>query len=124
MNIGFLFVDAPSSFRRDQSWIARLPRRISSKQQLFAVLADKLRFPSYFGRNWDALEECLGDLSWLPADRAVFLVHLDLPFRSGGQYRTVYLDLLQSVAAQATDASRRLTFVFPSELRTVIFLTQ
>lgn len=27
-----------------------------------------MQFPEYFGKNWDAFEECINDLSWLPAD--------------------------------------------------------
>lgn len=29
---------------------------------------DQLHLPDWFGRNWDALADCLTDLSWCPAD--------------------------------------------------------
>jgi hypothetical protein len=33
----------------------------------FQELARVLHFPDYFGRNWDAVYDCLTDLNWLPA---------------------------------------------------------
>lgn len=39
-----------------------------SKSAILQELARAFLFPSYFGLNWDALEECLTDLNWLPAD--------------------------------------------------------
>jgi hypothetical protein len=30
--------------------------------------AAALQFPWYFGENWPAFDECIRDLSWLPAD--------------------------------------------------------
>lgn len=38
------------------------------KAGLLGRLADALEFPGWFGQNWDALADCLGDLEWLPAD--------------------------------------------------------
>jgi RNAse (barnase) inhibitor barstar len=39
---------------------------INGKSELLWAWAKALKFPDYFGRNWDALLDCLRDLSWLP----------------------------------------------------------
>lgn len=39
-----------------------------SARKLFQAFAKDLEFPSYFGFNWDALDECVADLEWLPAN--------------------------------------------------------
>jgi RNAse (barnase) inhibitor barstar len=35
---------------------------IESKEELLDTIAEGFGFPDWFGRNWDALEECLRDL--------------------------------------------------------------
>lgn len=37
------------------------------------AIAQALRFPDWFGGNWDALEDCLGDLSWRPGEGHVLV---------------------------------------------------
>jgi len=37
----------------------------AGKGDALARIAAALRFPEWFGGNWDALADCLGDLSWL-----------------------------------------------------------
>jgi hypothetical protein len=41
---------------------------------LFDEFAAALQFPCYFGENWDAFDECLTDLKWLPGDAYLLLV--------------------------------------------------
>ena len=47
---------------------------VSDKDQLLGQLASALAFPDWFGHNWDALEDCLTDLSWRAGDRHVLLI--------------------------------------------------
>ncbi len=39
---------------------------IVDKAGFLRACATAFAFPPYFGRNWDALADCLMDLSWLP----------------------------------------------------------
>lgn len=45
-----------------------------SKAEFLARVADALEFPWWFGQNWDALADCLGDLEWLPAEGYLLLL--------------------------------------------------
>ncbi|HOG48344.1 MAG TPA: barstar family protein [Anaerolineae bacterium] len=58
-------------------------RRIAAKVDFLAACAAACGFPASFGRNWDALEDSLRDLSWLPAEHG-YLVLYD----SAGQFAT------------------------------------
>jgi RNAse (barnase) inhibitor barstar len=87
-----------------------IPGTVRSKEKLFGLLSQALRFPNYFGSNWDALEECLRDLSWLPEYASIMLVHEGLPF-GAGENRQIYLEILQS-ASQRTDG-RSLQIILP-----------
>ena len=41
---------------------------VSEEAALMRRIAARLGFPAWFGKNWDALEDCLTDLSWLEAE--------------------------------------------------------
>ena len=41
--------------------VAEIGAAIRSEEDLFRELARVLEFPDYFGHNWDAVSDCLGD---------------------------------------------------------------
>lgn len=51
-----------------------LDATVRTRADLFERFAEDLVFPAYFGRNWDAFEECLRDLSWLPDSRDIRVI--------------------------------------------------
>jgi hypothetical protein len=92
---------------------ARVPAGITTKEALMDALQSALRFPEYFGGNWDALEECVRDLSWLP-EGDVVLLNEDLPLSNKGADLVIYLSILCN-AIDKWDAAkeRKLLVVFP-----------
>jgi hypothetical protein len=94
----FEFVDDVTSFRAPNSLIVRLDGRLRRKWDLLRALANGLKFPRYFGHNWDALEECLNDLSWLGEQSGIVLLHKYMPLADERQRRT-YIDILRNAHA-------------------------
>ena len=82
----------------------------SGKEALMERVARALAFPQWFGGNWDALEDCLSDLSWASAGGHVLLIEgaAGLPADEGG----IFTDILASVAAWWAGRGRPFFAVF------------
>ena len=111
----FLFSADPAAYRADGAHVVRIPAKAKGKEKLLSVLAAKLRFPSYFGHNWDALEECLCDLSWLGDRPRVVIVHEVFPFSAAGDSLATYQSILADAVAvhRARGTPPLLDVVFP-----------
>jgi len=74
-------------------------RRARTKADALAELGRALRFPEWFGQNWDALSDCLLDMGWQPAVGYVtVLEHCDgLRERATEDFNTL-LDIFQTAA--------------------------
>lgn len=46
---------------------------IRNSNQFFERVSRAISFPSYFGHNWDAFNECIHDLEWIRADYVLVL---------------------------------------------------
>ncbi len=71
---GFIFENKFVIIDSKDSYVAY----IDSKSDLLEQLKTKLNFPDYFGYNWDALNDCLADFSWIE-QKNITIVHTELP---------------------------------------------
>ncbi|UOO76154.1 barstar family protein [Neisseria sp. Dent CA1/247] len=44
---------------------------LRTSNSFLKIMNEKLYFPNYFGFNYNALDECMQDLSWLPEGKII-----------------------------------------------------
>lgn len=72
---------------------------VHDQQGFTGLVAKALAFPEWFGGNWDAFEDCLGDLSWHPAPGYVLLLEHGKHFGAGHKHEFVTaVEVLEGVA--------------------------
>lgn len=130
----FEYVSSPPSGKDQEHFVLRIPAGIRTKTDLLKALADQGRFPDYFGDNWDALLDCLRDLSWI-GNRKVIIAHSDVPLQNLPSECRTYLEILEVARADWLQVERpnnaepppewshvehELRVLFPSETRAFI----
>jgi RNAse (barnase) inhibitor barstar len=83
---------------------------INSVEDLFNELYNKLPLPSYFGYNWNALDECLSDLHWIKEKRLIILHEEKLNIPQSDL--DVYLDVLKVAVENWTNNNIHELIVF------------
>jgi RNAse (barnase) inhibitor barstar len=85
------------------------------REGFFSEVGAALQVPSYFGENWDALEDVLNDMAWLPGRSYLLLVsaaHELLADAGDDQLRTfaAILNDLRSQSEELEDEEYRSTW--------------
>jgi hypothetical protein len=82
-------------------------RRGSTKRGLLSEIARAFEFPADSGRNWDALEELLADLEWLPAKGyLLILTHADQLLKDDPADYETFIDIAKGVGKEWATAQR------------------
>lgn len=107
------FLFAPN--HGDFACVVEIDAGITRRDDLFSALAGGMQFPDHFGRNWDALSDCLKDLSNIDGD--VLIVHHDVPLRRSSDERTYLEILIDAQESWAASGDRRIVATFPESCR-------
>jgi Barstar (barnase inhibitor) len=116
----FFFVKDPLTLCGHSTLLVRVPGGLSEKSDLLQWFASNLQFPDYYGENWDALVDCLRDLSWIHHHRVV-LFHDCLPLAGHNEWLSIYLDIL-GIAAESwkNDSTHELVIAFDPSCRSAV----
>lgn len=74
---------------------------VYDKEGFLSAFARALRFPAWFGGNWDAFHDCLTDLSWF--DSEGFLISIENArqfFAASGEDFRVALEIFRSAVEE------------------------
>lgn len=80
----------------------------AGKAGMISSIAAALGFPQWFGGNWDALEDCLTDLSWRAGEGQVLLFSRAVP----GDDLGILVDVLGSAGEFWRETKRPFFAVF------------
>lgn len=71
--------------------------KMLTKEAMHTYLARKLKFPSYYGKNLDALHDCLGDIIH---PLRITVTFTDRLVEELGDYGKTFLEVLKDVAEE------------------------
>jgi RNAse (barnase) inhibitor barstar len=91
---------------RGRGALAHLLGPVTSRAQALDAIGAVLSFPPWYGRNLDALYDCLTDLSWQPAGEHVLIWarHRDLEAADPEGYQAILAVLATAIATAACSA--------------------
>ena len=86
------------------------------KSGLFDAFSKTLKFPRHCGRNWDALNDCLTDLTWLDGTSWVLILANCKPFVAKYQADfDVAVELLEDVAVSWQEDGKPFWLFIPDQ---------
>lgn len=117
MSLSFLFTSDPISMFKNDEQVVIISKPQDSKEKFMVTFAAQANFPEYFGKNWDAFDECLHDLSWLKT-KSLLIIHEVLPLSESENDQKTYLKILyKAVLYWSAIAEEKLIIVFPERVR-------
>lgn len=113
-----IFMSKPSEFDMRNSFVAHLPK-INGGKHLFHQLSEKLQFPNYFGRNRDAVNDCLNDFMWIK-EKDIIIVH-DSSINLDKKNFDIYVEILHNtILSWLSDSEHTLRIIFRTDYKEIV----
>jgi len=112
-----IFTEDVDSVTIPEAVFVRMDGSVRDSQELFKDYSAKLYFPDYFGKNWDAFNDCLCSLDdWLVKPNLV-LVYEQMPHLEYTDMVTLLEILYDYIIRGEADLPYQIWCVFPESAR-------
>lgn len=112
------FLREPMAYLNNFEYIAYL-HHVNGEDELFEKLKKILKFPDYFGYNWNAVYDCLRDFNWITTE-GVVLVHIELPELTQEKLKN-YIEMLVDVVQDWKEGEEHyFKVIFPESAKDLI----
>jgi len=90
-------------YSEKENAVARTVRgkKCSTAKELFNEFGAALQFPYYFGENWDAFNDCITDLEWIPGNEyLLFIPNAEKVLANADRDFRIFIDLLHKAGKE------------------------
>lgn len=94
-----------------------VPGNLRTPSETFDFFEKRLRFPEWWGRNWDAFDDLLTKVDWMTNPVETRIVHSAIPAFKEEQDRKTYCEILLMASAWRDVFPPALNVVFPAAVR-------
>jgi hypothetical protein len=115
----FEYIKDIRSAEMEGALVARVSTKISGVDELMQILFVEMKFPGYFGFNWNALFDCLRDFHWVDG-RRIILLHDVIPEISVHDLRTYFEVLRDSVMGWKAGEAHSLEVFFDESAKAYV----
>jgi hypothetical protein len=97
-------------------FVAIIPSGLAGADELLGAIGRELHFPGYYGMNWNALLDCLRDLTWID-EKCVLIKHTDLSLIPKDDLLIYYDVLVEAAKTWETNGGHALLIFLPNASR-------
>jgi hypothetical protein len=106
-----IFFELKNKYDENLFFIELQGQKMKIKKTFFNEFNKSLKFPNYFGNNWDAFDECINDLSWMDFKKngCIFFISRSLSLLKDENINdfSIFINIIKDMVSSKTKSKNK-----------------